>query len=374
MDVIIDLKDLGERLAVVDATVMRLIKHRMDLARLVGENKIETEKKIFRSDIEDERIGRIVSIARELGLNPHFATSLLYLLINESCKLQMIQLQEGRSSNILETESEWHSRLKRNLLQLTERWCETYDDHYDEGHFATREYLAYEQEIVTREISKLDDRHLFLDLGCATGRMTFQVCDTFERVVGFDLSQHMVTNARRQADLLKLESQVSFEQIDLEEGIPIPNESVSFVMMNLGTASDIPNFDQLLQEILRVLIPGGRFMLSFYNREALVYRWELLPWDAGLAARIDLRRDCLDVHTEEGMVSVYARAYTVAEVTNALRETFDLNIITYPTISAILPNEVFTGQAEMEALITQIDQSLVESGMGAYIIATGQKR
>jgi SAM-dependent methyltransferase len=146
------------------------------------------------------------------------------------------------------------------------------------------------------------------------------------------------------------------------------------VMMNLGTASDIPNFDQLLQEILRVLIPGGRFMLSFYNREALVYRWELLPWDAGLAARIDLRRDCLDVHTEEGMVSVYARAYTVAEVTNALRETFDLNIITYPTISAILPNEVFTGQAEMEALITQIDQSLVESGMGAYIIATGQKR
>jgi|GEM_PF-3613927 len=49
-------------------------------------------------------------------------------------------------------------------------------------------------------------------------------------------------------------------------------------------ASDMRGIGKVIDETIRVLKPGGRFFFSFYNRDALVYRWEFLPWEAGLAA------------------------------------------------------------------------------------------
>ncbi len=331
---------------------------------------------IFRSDVEDRRIAAVRKIAEEHGLNPHLAETILYALIGESCKLQMIKLQEApRLPAEPQTEDEWYATLKHNLLRLTERWCPSYDEQYGKGCFATSAYLSFEEEILKREVSQLDDTALLVDLGCATGRVAFRLHDAFDRVVGYDLSQHMQSWATHLAEERGLQERVSFERIDLEDGIPLSDGSVSFVVMSLGTGSDLRDIRKVIAETFRVLKPGGRFLFSFYNRDALVYRWEFLPWQAGLAAALNIHRDSLDVRLydedKEEVVPVFARAYTRTEVAE-LFTPYQVDLATYPTMSAVLPVEVL-GNDEVQHALADADAKLADTDMGAYIIVTGSK-
>lgn len=380
MEKLLNLEELGSRLATVDTMIMQLIMRRMELAEQVGKFKRQKGERIFRADIEDRRIDAIRKWASVHGLNQHFAESILYALINESCKLQMIQLQEEVLESVEpQTEDQWYQRLKRNLLVLTERWCHSYDTDYENSYFATKAYLWYEQELLIREIQQLTDKELMLDLGCATGRMTFQFHEAFTRAVGYDISQHMRMKANQLAESRNLQSKLVFECADLEDGIPMPDAFASFVVMNLGTASDMRDIGRVIDETLRVLKPGGRFFFSFYNRDALVYRWELLPWQIGLAASINTHRDSLDVHSKsddakEEIIPVYARAYTKDEVTALFANRgMEVSLVTYPTISAILPHELFVHQPKVQESMVAIDRKISDSSLGAYIIATGKK-
>lgn len=381
MERLLDLKELGSRLATVDTMIMQLVLRRMELAYQVGAYKRKTGEKIFRADIEDRRIDAIRNWAEMHGLSPHLAETILYSLINESCKLQMIQLQEEDSNqSAAQTEDEWYEQLKRNLLMLTERWSSSYESMYEKAYFATRAYIQHENQLLDEEIKQLPHNELMLDLGCATGRLSFHLHDRFTRIVGYDISQHMQTRANQLAEQHGLQSKVSFECTDLEDGIPMPDACASFVTMNLGTASDLRNVGKVIEEVYRVLKPGGRFFFSFYNREALVYQWEFLPWQTGLAASVNIHRDSLDVHSGNGdskdeIVPVYARAYTKDEVRSLFRICGgETALMTYPTVSAILPNELFTSQPEVQRAIIAIDAELTETSMGAYIIATGSKK
>lgn len=375
METLLNLEELGIRLKRVDTMMMTLAKRRMELAQQVGLYKRRANQKMFRADIEDKRIAETKEWGAEHGLNPNFTASLLYLLINESCKQQMIQLQE-ESLSITEpkTEGEWYEGLKKNLLLLTERWCGSYDDDYEKHAFATKAYLNFERMLIDREIERLPDRATIIDLGCATGRLTLPLSGHFEHAVGYDLSPHMVTIARKNASLHSFGAKASFHEVDIENGIPVDDATISFAVMNLGTASDVRNIKGVIEETLRVLKPGGRFFFSFYNREALLYRWEFLPWPVGLVASINLHKHCLEVHSRNEVLSVYARPYTVAEVTTLFREAgVEVDSSTYPTMSAILPNDLFDGQSGIQQAVTALDWNLSSLSMGAYIIATGQK-
>lgn len=381
MEKLLNLEELGSRLATVDTMIMQLIMRRMELAEQVGKYKRKKGEMIFREDIENRRIEAIKKWAVSHGVSPHFAESILYALISESCKLQMIQLQgEVLGTDDPQTDDQWYEKLKRNLLFLTERWCATYDTDYEESHFATKEYLQYESELIAQEIQQLPDTELMLDLGCATGKMSFQNHAVFTRVIGYDISQHMRARANHLAESKALHSKITFECVDLEDGIPLTDASVSFVVMNLGTASDVRGIGKVIKETLRVLKPGGRFFFSFYNRDALIYRWEFLPWQAGLAASININRDSLDVHSRNGdlkeeVISVYAKAYTRNEVTSLFsgQGVEGISLATYPTISAILPHELFIDQPDVQESVTAIDKTLIDTSMGAYIIVRGRK-
>ncbi len=376
---LLDLTELGNRLATIDLMIMRLALRRMHIAQQVGRYKQSRKEPFVRLDIEDQRIIRVREWAVAHGLNQHFAESLLYLLINESCKRQLYDLQAHVIGAIeLENDDERYTQLKRNLLLLTERWCLSYDSSYDATHIATHLYIEYEREAITREIAQLADTELMLDLGSATGRASFQHYDHFNRVVGYDLSQHMQTHANQLAEERGVQSRVSFECADLEEGIPAPDSCASFVLMNLGTAGDVRDIKRVIAETVRVLKPGGRLLFSFYNREALVYRWELLPWPIGMAAAVNIYSDSLEVHctndSRDEIIPVYARAYTVSEVQELFAEYgIEVATTTHPTVSAILPEGIFDGQPEVQKSIKSIDLALVGQSMGAYIIATGSK-
>ena len=380
MQKLLNLQELAARLKKVDIMIMELVLRRMELAEQVGNYKRQTGQPIFRSEIEDKRISEMREWAEQHGVNPHFAEALEYLLINESCKLQMIRLQDEQlDQSDVQDEDAWYDILKRNLLVLTERWSESYDAHHD-SYFATRAHFQFESDLITGEIQKLADHSLMLDLGCATGKTTLKFAHLFDKVIGYDLSQHMLAKASESTERMELQDKVWFECCDLEDGLPSLDSEASFVVMNLGTASDVRDIKHVFDETFRVLKTGGRFLFSFYNRDALMYRWDILPWSTGLAATVNIHKDSLDVHSRnkagvDEIVSVYARAYTISEI-KALFAEYSVNIeySTYPTMSSILPNELLLDQHSVQDLVIAVDHKLVDAGAGAYIVVTGEKR
>lgn len=377
MDLDLDLKELGARLAKVDILLMSLLQRRMELAFQVGTYKMKKGLPFIRLKVEKERLAKIRQWARKHKMNPHFVNSILYLVIGESCKQQLIQLQSTSKRKLKDPENDdqWYQILKRNLLKLTQRWARTYDNNYDTAYFATHSYLKFEEALLHEEIRQLSEKDTILDLGCATGRMTIQLAGMFRRAVGYDISAHMIRKAKTKIRSGSRKfSHVSFKQADVEEGIPEASNSASLVVMNLGTASDFRNIAGVLKEVGRVLKPGGRFFFSFYNQDALIYRWDFMPWPVGLAAEINIHKHCLDVHSGNSVFSIYARPYTVEEVTKLFQDGITVaKVCMHPTISSILPSDLFEDQAAVQKSVGLIDGQLAEANMGAYIIVTGSK-
>jgi ubiquinone/menaquinone biosynthesis C-methylase UbiE/chorismate mutase len=369
-----DLVQLGADLRKIDRLIMDLVKRRMDVAHLVAQEKQRTGGVMYRPQIEDERIAAIGDHARAIGLNPHMARAMLYFLIAESCKEQTI-LIESQAGAQQRPEAE---RLKENLLRLTEEVAGRYDERDSASKFATQLYASYETELIRRDAQALEDRALALDLGCATGRIALDLADSFEHVAGYDVSTHMIAAAHAKA-LAGGIVNARFAATDLDAAtLPEADASASFVVMNLGTASDVSNLPHVLGEIARVLKPGGRFFLTFYNADALLYKMGFLPWVASLEAVVNPYTMCLDVKIGDALAPVHAQLYSETDVRALLPAELAVDqVASFPQIAAILPDEVL-GDEKVRASIDRLDRELARGADGAhggaYLIVRGAKR
>jgi len=370
----LDLVELGNRLHMVDDMLVQMLAARHLLALQVGRLKLERGDPIYRPGIEAKRIEDASQYGSRLGLSPAYVASVMYAAIRESCMDQVIQ-REGALG--IGTGVQTYEAQKANLRALTQRIAGTYDATYKLSP-ATRLYLDFEDarlEDLVQEISR-DKRGRFLDLGCGTGAIAFRACYLFNSVVGYDLSPDMLSVASEKWRRDHADKDVQFKEADLEDGISEESGSASFVAMTLGTASDIKNIEHVIGEIVRVLEPRGRFLLSFYNENALLYEWKYLPWQMSLAARINLDDHCLDVRDGDQVFQVYARPYSTDGVKKLFAGVELRNILTYPTISPVLPSEAFIGQPSERLLqtVTALDRQLSFGHHGAYIIVMGTKQ
>jgi len=340
--------------------------------RKIAEAKLAGQEVLIRPEVETKRIAAAVRWARQNGLSRHCAAAFEHLVINESCHVQLIYKESQNRAESPETDGEEYEVQKRNLRSLTEHWAGSYDRNYDKGHFGTREYKRFELQLLGREISNLPHREVLVDLGCATGKVALAFCDRFTSTIGYDISAHMIERAR-----MKAEDKAIFRRVDIEKGLDLSDNTASLVVMNLGTASDVRDIEGVIKEILRVLKPGGKFFLSFYNREAPIYRWEFIPWSAGLTATFNIYHHCLEVYDpkdKQKKMPIYAKLHTVDEVRALVSVAHNVETITYPAMSMILPGVLFKGQRDAQKTIASIDRSLINSNLGAYIIATGEKK
>lgn len=267
-----------------------------------------------------------------------------------------------------------YAGLKQNLLELTAAVAPHYDQSYDAHFLASRAYRQFEDDRLAKAIRLLHGGggEIFADLGCATGYHVFRASSKFTRLYGYDLSPHMIEQAERKLNG-DLATRVSFKELDLEGGIPLKNCSVACLVMGLGTASDIRNIRELLVEIQRVLVRGGQFLLSFYNRDALVYSWQHLPWPTSIAAEMDHARSCLKVHVDDADYDVYARAYTGVEIRALMPQRLTIKSMeTFPAITAILPEDALADAVVQERIIT-LDRELADRPYGAYHVVVGER-
>jgi ubiquinone/menaquinone biosynthesis C-methylase UbiE len=150
-----------------------------------------------------------------------------------------------------------------------------------------------------------------LDIGCGNGYVLSRYAARGADVHGVDISGEAVTICRKRFELYGLRG--SFSQANAEK---LPFEDNFFdCACSMGVLHHVPDTQQAVAEIFRVLKPGGRFMLMVYHRNSALYRI-MFPLQSLLkgvpASRL--------VNEVDGAGNPKGDVYTKAELAGLLRQ------------------------------------------------------
>jgi len=115
-----------------------------------------------------------------------------------------------------------------------------------------------------------------LDVACGAGRTAIPLAEMGYAVTGIDIVPEMIESGKRSAALLNLD--IEFQVMDASQ-IEFTNKSFDHVFFN--SYEIIPGRMKramLLNEIFRVLRPGGYLILECRSGVAFPKRWLLWPW------------------------------------------------------------------------------------------------
>jgi SAM-dependent methyltransferase len=159
-------------------------------------------------------------------------------------------------------------------------------------------------ELVARA-SLVPGEHV-LDVACGSGLVAFRAAEAvgpYGKVVGIDVSGHMLDAARRRAEERRVRN-ASFERMDAED-LQLPDASFNVVLCALGLMY-MPEPEQALREMRRVLRPGGRMLVAVWGERSRC-GWSALfpivdaevasdvcPWFFRLGQGDTLARVCAD--------------------------------------------------------------------------------
>jgi SAM-dependent methyltransferase len=143
--------------------------------------------------------------------------------------------------------------------------------------------LQYYDRAIAKMVRLLDPKPgtMVLDAGCGTGVHSIRVANLGFKVHAIDISDVVLQSAQRNAQQAGVADKIEFEQADLTK---LRFEGLSFEnIFSWGVIIHIPEIDQALAELVRVLAPGGRLALQITNSRA---------WDYGVEsiARMVLRK------------------------------------------------------------------------------------
>jgi arsenite methyltransferase len=112
------------------------------------------------------------------------------------------------------------------------------------------------------EFAKIKTGDIVLDLGSGAGNDAFvarNITGPSGKVIGVDFTETMIQKARINAEKLNLHN-VEFRYGDIEN-LPVSDESIDVVVSNC-VLNLVPNKNQAIKEIFRVLKKGGHFSIS----------------------------------------------------------------------------------------------------------------
>lgn len=114
--------------------------------------------------------------------------------------------------------------------------------------------------------AKLKPGEHVLDLACGTGDIAFLAAAAGARVTGIDITQRMLVIARGKASRTIGGHVPRFVAGDMT-ALPMPDGTADVVTLGYGLRN-APQVDDAIQEIARVLKPGGRLLSLDFNRPA----------------------------------------------------------------------------------------------------------
>ena len=148
----------------------------------------------------------------------------------------------------------------------------TIADRYD---FITR-FLSYGQDRRWKrrliDLARITRDDAVLDLACGTGDLLFAAAPRARRVVGLDVTLRMLQLANqrtRHPQPIARQPPTTNYQLVQADMLALPFPSASFTVVTTGYGlRNVPDLPQAIDEIHRVLAPGGRLLSLDFNRPA----------------------------------------------------------------------------------------------------------
>jgi len=191
-----------------------------------------------------------------------------------------------------------------------------------------------EAQVALLAMASLAAGEQVLDIACGTGLVSFEAARAVGprgRVLGIDLSERMIGAAERRATDLSL-SNCSFSRMDAET-LALPNARFDVVLCALGLMY-MPDPEQALREMSRVLRPGGRLSLAVWGERANC-GWsalfpivdaevasEVCPWFFRLGQHDTLANLCVDAKFEDVRYRRITTTLTFADANDACDAAF----------------------------------------------------
>jgi demethylmenaquinone methyltransferase/2-methoxy-6-polyprenyl-1,4-benzoquinol methylase len=145
---------------------------------------------------------------------------------------------------------------RRYVRQLFATIADRYD--FITGFLSYGQDRRWKRRVIS--LAQITGNDRVLDLACGTGDILFASTPPARTAVGVDVTFRMLQLARQRRNT----SPAALITGDMV-ALPIANERFSVVTVGYGLRN-VPDLDQALREIHRVLLPGGRLLSLDFNR------------------------------------------------------------------------------------------------------------
>lgn len=367
------LEDARKRMTETTNEIARLFCERQKDSRFIAQAKKAADGgnklPIFLPQREQELLAKYRLLAEENHVDPKMMDMLISILISSSISEQMSLL--GRRTALDRQRPDMRT-LKDELLSLTKMVASSYDE-YDKLAEGTRAECLREKYLL-QNLTHLQQGDIAVNLGCANGiHVTNVLKKHFNRVIGYDISPDMIASAKHHFP------EDEFYIYDLDNGIPLDDQSVELVVANFGAGSEV--CENLWSETARVLRAGGRAYFSFYNKDALVTKWRT-PWANSFMITINPFNDTLmipmaddDGHTH--VFWIHGKSITVENIYTQAN-SHDLEVESVESSSPLWddkPPEFFEHKAAVDsALAYENANAHIPPYIGQYLRVIVQKK
>lgn len=135
-------------------------------------------------------------------------------------------------------------------------------ENYQEAHGKRDRLLSFRLSIIHQLLGT--HRGTLLEIGCGTGIHLFQLAEFYEHAIGTDLSPKMIKVALQLRNKLPEKDIINFYTDPAEELTSIGNREIDTVIC-VGTFEHLTDKQKVLEQINRVLKPGGEFICLTLN-------------------------------------------------------------------------------------------------------------
>ncbi len=179
-----------------------------------------------------------------------------------------------------------------------------------------------------------------LDIGCGLGGPAFVLAKKYgANVTGIDLEAHLIERAQIRAKELNLESKANFQTVT-PGPLTFPDSSFDFILSS-GAFTQIENKQDMYEECLRVLKPGGTLSCYDWMKSEGEYSDDMLYWFKmeGLTYAMETPVKHKFLLREAGFIDIEITDRSVWYKNRARKEYEQLKNVLYPRMLKLLGQE-----------------------------------
>jgi len=125
-------------------------------------------------------------------------------------------------------------------------------------------------------------KHEAIDFGCGNGKAFFYLAPRFKHVLGLDISQKLLNQAKALPY-----TNVSLKQADLTKSLRISKTDFIFCC-NVAILPEVETNISIIKNIQKTLKPGGHALVVIPSLESMIYSaWRLIDWNKKEEVRPD---------------------------------------------------------------------------------------